>query len=640
MRRPYNRSWGKRFLKSDGLERESLGPEDSGHAHRISCIAQTAVTASDPNQVKIPYANCDFADIRREGFFYADKTAGIPALEDAGGSYLIFLRPRRFGKSTLLSTLANYYDIETAGEFDELFGGLWIHAHPTPKKNKYLVLRLDFSCVESEGTVLEIRRSFTYTLQNGLRPFLARYSDRVPEFAKLRAELDTFEDPSGLIGRVLSSAQVANAQVYLLIDEYDHFGNRLLSDGQEDLYRQIVRGTGFVRSFYATLKAFTSTTTLARMFITGVSPIMLDDLSSGFNIITHVSQRDTLNTLTGFTQAEVEQAVDTLLRDKPELKNDPRIGDRAALLQTLERYYDGYRFSLHASERVYNSTLVLYFLRELVVTGRYPRQMLDLNVRTDYGRIYRIAMLASAKESDTREFLEEILTHESILSPLVEQFGLLSMSGHTQLVSLFYYMGMLTFAADAGQYPVPMLVIPNRVMRELQWEYLSVAMAQHEGIRMDMRDIDGALVMMAQRGDIQPLLRVFHEHVIKRMSNRDLIQFDEKTMKLMLMAYLAQTQVFNIVSEQEFAQGYCDLLLGLRDPASAMKYAWMIEAKYVKTDASQDAIEEAVKQGFEQIQKYASDKDLVAMLTLGNSLKAGVLVFVGLKDVLFRSFFS
>ncbi len=476
--------------------------------------------------MKIPYANSDFAAIRREGYLYADKTPGIPALEDAGGKYLIFLRPRRFGKSTLLSTLANYYDIAKAGEFDELFSGLWIHTHPTPKKNKYLILRLDFSPVLSEGTADDIRKSFARQVKEAVRSFKSRYSKLVPELSTLESRIDSNvdDDAGSLLSTVLTMIEDAGRQMYLLIDEYDHFGNRLLSDGQEELYRQIVRGTGFVRSFYATLKAYTGTSTLANMFITGVSPIMLDDLSSGFNIITHVSQRDALNTLTGFTQTEVEQAVDMLLRDKPELKADPRIGDRAALLQTLERYYNGYRFSLYASEKVYNSTLVLYFLRELLVTGRYPRQMLDLNVRTDYGRIYRIAMLASAKESDTREFLEEILTNESISSPLVEQFGLLSMSGPAQLISLFYYMGMLTFSADAAQYPVPKLVIPNRVMRELQWEYLSVAMAQHEGIRMNMRDIDGALMSMAHEGNIQPLLKVFYKHVIQRMSNRDLIQ--------------------------------------------------------------------------------------------------------------------
>ncbi len=588
--------------------------------------------------MKIPYANCDFADIRREGYFYVDKTPYIPAIEEAGGKYLIFLRPRRFGKSTLLSTLENYYDIEKANQFDELFGGLWIHAHPTPKKNKYLVLTLDFSPVVSEGSSEDIRRSFARQVKASVQSFISRYAARLPQLARIDAKIDSYlDDAGGLLSDLLTIIGNAGLQMYLLIDEYDHFGNRLLSDGQDELYRQIVRGTGFVRSFYATLKAFTRTSTLARMFITGVSPIMLDDLSSGFNIITHASQRDALNGLTGFTQAEVEQAVDTLLRDKPELAADPRIGDRAALLQTLEEYYNGYRFNKRAREKMYNSTLVLYFLRELYISGFYPDQMLDLNVRTDYGRIYRIAMLASSKESDTREFLEEILTNESITSPLVEQFGLLSMSGSAQLISLFYYMGMLTLSANAASQSIPELVIPNRVMRELQWEYLSVAMAQHEGIRLSMRDIDSALSIMANRGDIQPLLRVFHEHVIKRLSNRDLIQFDETTMKLMLFAYMAQTQVFNLMSEKEFAQGYCDLLLGLRGHASAAKYAWMIEAKYVKTDAPVEAIEQAVQQGFEQIQKYASDKDLVAMLTRGHSLKSGVLVFVGLKDVLFRA---
>jgi len=588
--------------------------------------------------MRIPYANCDFTDIRREGYFYIDKTSYIPHIEEAGGNYLIFLRPRRFGKSTLLSTLESYYDVGRADQFEELFGGLWISAHPTPKKNRYLVLTLDFSSVEAADTLEAIRVSFMEALKNSLRAFFTRYRDRVPELARLRADIERYEDPSALIGAVLSGIEEAGQQLYLLIDEYDHFGNRLLSGDEQETYDKVIRGTGFVRTFYATLKSFTRTSTLARMFVTGVSPIMLDDLSSGFNIIKHVSQRDALNGLLGFTRLDVERAVDTMLRDRPELALEPRLGDRDRLLATLERYYNGYRFSKRAAEKVYNSTLVLYFIGEALATGRPPEQMLDLNVRTDYGRIYRIAMLASAKQSDTRELLEEILTTESISSPLVEQFGSLGMFGRAQLVSLFYYMGMLTFDPEAATESIPKLVIPNRVMREVQWEYLSVAMAQHDGIRIDGRDLETALVAMANRGDIQPLLDLFHEQVIGRLSNRDLLQFDEKTMKLMLMAYLAQTQVFNILSEKELGQGYCDLLLGLRGTASANRYAWIIEAKYVKTDAPAETIEAAISRGFEQLERYTGDEDLVTMLTLGRSLVAGVLVFVGLKEVLFRPF--
>jgi hypothetical protein len=588
--------------------------------------------------MKIPYAKCDFASIRRDGYFYVDKTPFIPHIENFDGDHQIFLRPRRFGKSTLISTLENYYDIALAHKFDELFGGLWIHKHPTPQKNKYLMLRMDFSPVSTHGTIEQICTSFAIQVKEPVRSFITRYAKLVPNLSLLEATVNSAnQDTAGLMTSLLTMVRDAGQQVFLLIDEYDHLGNRLLSDDKKDTYAELVTAAGFVRSFYASLKAFTVTSTLARTFVTGVSPIMLDDLSSGFNIVAHISQREVFNAMAGFTRADVERAVDLMLHDKPELANDPRIGNREALLATLERYYDGYRFSKRAAERMYNSTLVLYFMREVLSSGYYPDQMLDMNVRTDYGRLYGIVKAATDQNNGTRELLEEVLTNESITTPLVEQFGTKTPFGRAQVASLFYYMGMLTFAPNAATESIPVLVVPNRVMRELQWGYLGFAMEDHDHIKIDMTDIETALVAMANRGDIDPLLALFHKQVIGRVSNRDVMKFDEKTMKLMLMAYLCQTQVFNIASELELDQGFCDLLLGLRGNASANKYAWIIEAKYVKTNASAATIDKAVEQGYAQVERYTSDKGIVAMLTLGNAFKAGVLVFVGLKKVLFRA---
>lgn len=588
--------------------------------------------------MKIPYANCDFADIRRDGYFYVDKTPFLPDIENFDGKHQIFLRPRRFGKSTLISTLENYYDIALAHKFDELFDGLWIHKHPTPNRNKYLVLTLDFSPVSTHGTIEQICTSFATQVKEPVRSFITRYEALIPKLSLLEATVNSDDnDTAGLMTTLLTMVRDAGQQVFLLIDEYDHLGNRLLSDDKKDTYAELVTATGFVRSFYASLKAFTRSSTLARTFVTGVSPIMLDDLSSGFNIVAHISQREAFNAMAGFTRTDVERAVDLVLLDKPELANDPRIGNREALLATLERYYNGYRFSKRASEKMYNSTLVLYFMREILSSGYYPDQMLDMNVRTDYGRLYGVVKAATGQNNGTRELLEEVLTNESITTPLVEQFGTKTAFGRAQVASLFYYMGMLTFASDAATMREPKLVIPNRVMRELQWGYLGFAMEDHDHIKIDMSLVETALTKMSINGEIQPLLDVFHKQVIGRVSNRDLMKFDEKTMKLMLMAYLCQTQVFNIASELELEQGFCDLLLGLRDQESAHKYAWIIEAKYVKTNANAATIDKAVEQGYAQVEKYTSDKGIMAMLTLGNAFKAGVLVFVGLKKVLFRA---
>ena len=588
--------------------------------------------------MRIPYGRSSFSDIRRGGYFYADKTPFLPLLEsaEAGYGYLIFLRPRRFGKSTLISMLEHYYDLARAGQFDELFGGLWIHEHPTPEQGQYLVLQLDFSPVNTDGDAADIRRSFATTVKNGVRAFLLRYGARIPAFAKLAEELREYDDAAGLVGAVLSIVQGSGHKLYLLIDEYDHFANRILADGDQTLYESIVRGNGFVRSFYAALKAGTGTGALGRMFVTGVSPIMLDDLSSGFNIITHISQTDDFSALAGFTRADVERAVEELLARKPGLAQDPRVGNRGALLDTMERYYNGYRFSRRATERMFNSDLVLYFLRSVAVSGRYPEQMLDLNVRTDYGRLQRIAKLAEAAGGETRTLLEAILTEESVSSPLVEQFGARTMNGRAQLVSLFYYMGMLTFGAGSEVSAEPLLVVPNRVIRELQWEYLAFALKDQEHISLDGQDLSKALAAMAIQGDIELLLTQFREQVVARIGNKDLRQFNEKVLKLMLLAYISQSRMFKILSEKEFSGGYCDLFLGLSPDVPAGRYAWMLEVKYLQTKAKPAEIERAFEQAYVQLERYTSDEALVPLLTLGKELRAGALVFVGAKDVLFR----
>ncbi len=548
--------------------------------------------------MKVPYAKCDFSAIRAEGYFYVDKTPFIPHIESIDEAHVIFLRPRRFGKSTLISLLRNYYDIVLADQFDTRFGGLWIHQHPTPNRNKYLVLTLDLSPVDTVGDIKAICKSFAIQAKAAVHSFLHRYRAVVPDLVKLMPVVESDdEDMAGLMTQVLRMLADANRQMYLLIDEYDHFGNRLLSDNRKTTYDELVKSSGFVRSFYASIKAFTRESVIARTFITGVSPIMLDDLSSGFNIITHISQRSEFNAMAGFTQVDVELAIDTLLHDMPELAQDPKVGHREQLLATLARYYNGYRFSPDAPEKLYNSTLVLHFLRELKNTKRFPRNMLDLNVRTDYGRLDQVARSTSEKDRDIRDLLEEILTNESIDVGLVEQFGTKLHMGRAQVASLFFYMGMLTFADDTPLSGISKLVIPNRVMRKLQWEYMSFALMDHDDIQLNMGALETATIKMAMKGEIQPLLDLFHDNVVKKMGLRETLTFNEQTMKLMLVSYLSQCGAFFLKTEPEMSQGFCDLLLGVRGPHGSGKYAWIIEAKYVKTNATRAKIEAVVDEG-------------------------------------------
>jgi hypothetical protein len=593
--------------------------------------------ASVAPAMKIPYGLSDFAGLRRGGMFYADKTPFLRELEsaEAGYRFLIFLRPRRIGKSLLVSMLEHYYDQAFGERFDDLFRGLWVHEHPTPERGSYLALSLDFSPVITSGDAEVMRRSFTTTVKGGVRTFLMRYRSRFPDLAQLLASLDSHDDAAGLMTTLLSIVAGMGQQMYLIIDEYDHFANRLLASGQEGLYELLVREAGFVRSFYAALKAGTRTGGLGRMFVTGVSPILLDDLSSGFNIIRHISMVDRFNAMAGFTRADVERAVDAFLAARPALLEDPRLGDRAQLLATLESYYDGYRFCTRAAESVFNSDLILYFLSEVESTGRYPEQMLDINVRTDYGRLQRIASLSGGAGSAIRGLLETILTEEHISSDLVEQFGMRAMYGRAQLVSLFYYMGMLTFGPGAADKAQPEMVIPNRVIRTLQWEYMAYVLQDQQRLVLDMSDVEDALVAMAARGDVTPLVELFRDKVMARIGVKDQRQFNEGTLKLMLLAYLSNSHIFHILSEKEFARGYCDLFLTPAQDLATLRYAWMLEVKYLKTAAKTADIEKVVQAAYAQLERYSSDAALVALLTRGRELKAGALIFADAKDVVF-----
>jgi hypothetical protein len=466
---------------------------------------------------------------------------------------------------------------------------------------------------------------------------VSAYRGAVPELEWLTGRIDGYESPEALLGGVLHVVLNSGHKLYLLIDEYDHFANRLLSDGAEGLYAaSIVKRTGFIRTFYAKLKTGTRTGAIGRMFITGVTPLLLDDLSSGFNIITNVSQDPDLSALAGFTRADVERIVDDLLAARPELARLPEITDRDRLLEVLEQHYDGYRFSSGASERVFNSDMVLYFLNQLDRMHEYPDDMLDPNVRTEYRHLSRIGKLSGAQASERRALLETILSAGAVQSNLVRQFGASSLSSDTQLISLLYYLGMLTFGPRAPDSATYRLEIPNRVMRELQWEHLALLLKEEDQVVIDTRELEEALHAMGVQGDIERFLDLFHERVVRKIAVKDTRRFDERSLKLMLMAYLSLSRMFYILSEKEFAQGYCDLFLGASSAVPGARFSWLLELKYLRTGARPGQIEAAFGEAERQVERYASDKDLLPLLLGGRALKAGMIVFVGTKRVLFR----
>ncbi len=402
------------------------------------------------------------------------------------------------------------------------------------------------------------------------------------------------------------------------------------------MYETVVTKTGFVRTFYATLKSGTRTGALVRMFITGVSPLMLDDLSSGFNIAIQASMSPRVHTLAGFTREDTERAVDELLAARPELTAIPEVRDRDRLLSVLREHYNGYRFTDDAEERVFNSDMVLYFLRELAERRRFPQNMLDRNVRTEYGHLQRIGTISRTGAEERLSLLQTILSEGHVRSEIAEQFGIKSLASHKHFLSLLYFLGMLTLGTAPRDLFGYDLEIPNRVIRELQWEHLALMLEEQAKVTLRVDDLQVALGAMAIQGDIAPFLELFHKHVIQAFSNRDLRGLDEKTIKLLLMTYASLGRAFYPLSESEFAQGYGDLFLAAGRDVLGANYSWLLELKYLKTAAKPAQIEAAFAEAEVQVARYASDAALLPILLGKRELKAGMLVFVGAKKVLFR----
>src|SRR6056297_4001145 len=387
---------------------------------------------------RIPYGVGDFEKIRKENMYYVDKTRIIAEIEKH--QYPFFIRPRRFGKSLLISILEDYYDIEKKDAFDKLFKGLWIHDHPTEERNSYLVLRLDFSGIETSQGKQALYDSFTDNVKEYLLPFLEKYKTQLK--TEKAEEIQKENNPTQLIKSFISILKQSNRQAYLLIDEYDNFANDLIGANEDNLYYDILSKTGFVRSFYEAIKSGAQEGAISRIFLTGVSPIMLDDLTSGFNIAKNITLQRAYNQALGFTQAEVEEMLD-YYNILPEEKKQKTLED-------MKKYYNGYLFHPQAIERLYNPDMVLHFM-DAYKEGQYPDEMIDMNIRTDYGKLQRLVSedrfnieKNKTEKQERASRIEQILQEEQINTRIVQMFPLERIGYKESFISLMYYMGLLT----------------------------------------------------------------------------------------------------------------------------------------------------------------------------------------------------
>lgn len=557
--------------------------------------------------LKIPYGESNFKKVITEGFVYIDKTAYIPQLE-AAGSHLFLLRPRRFGKSLFLSMLEHYYDVAYRDEFDALFGKLHIGQHPTPSRNSYPVLFMDFSGIDTDGGHDAIFQGFDNNVTTWLSKFLERYAYPAEVIQAVLKQ----PSPAAKMRECLTALD--GQKILLLIDEYDHFANSILADDLK-LFQKIMGKGGFVRSFYEVLKTATQRGTLNRLFITGVTPIMLDSMTSGFNIGQNLSLHEDFNAAIGFTEAEVT----TLLQPLTEQCDTPLV----QLLTDSRDWYNGYRFNLDAPETVYNANMLLYFVKNFDHKRcLYPKKMLDANIASDYGKIMKLFSIGDRNENFA--VLDDLLNLGEVTTRQVEKFEFDKGFTRDDFISLLAYMGFITL--QRGSLIGEVFVIPNQVMRELYFQYFKVELERRNQISIPDRALLLAVEQLALHADIQPLM-VEMQRVLQLLSNRDALKMDEKHIKVLLLTLLYQTQIYFVQSERELNRKYPDILLLERKPLN-IPHQHLIELKYCKKSKKTDEAEgwEAKKQaGIAQVQGYLQLPEIAAL----KSLSAWLLVTDG-----------
>jgi hypothetical protein len=516
--------------------------------------------------------------------------------------------------------LEDYYDIEKREQFDELFKGLYIHEHPTAERNTYLVLRLDFTGIETDFGKEKLFKSFTESVKIYALGFIEKYRGILPE--KLYNTIVSEIEPAQIIKHLCETLKGTAYQMYVVIDEYDNFANDLIGANKDDLYYEILSKTGFVRTFYEALKSGAGEGAISRIFMTGVSPIMLDDMTSGFNIAKNITLDETFSTSLGFTQDEVEAVMDYywgFIQDEPE--NTPEKKEQA--LKDMKSFYNGYLFSIRGKECVYNPDMVLHFMDSFQY-GTYPEEIVDTNVKTGYGKLQRLLKI-NRKSGTTGDitWFEEISEKEEVLTKLKQMFPLEAITGKDEIISLMYYMGLLTIKEPV--LAMVKLKVPNLVIKELYWEYF------YQKIRMELDDtlnietIGKGLIKLATTGNPDDFVHYTYDKVLKYMSNRDLIQMDEKHLKMIFLSFLSVNMTYIPYSELELNGGYSDIVL-YPDTRYGVKNSQIWELKFLKKSNDR---EDKLKEAREQIKRYETDEKF---LRLAEGTQLYKYIILGSKD--------
>ena len=528
---------------------------------------------------KLPYGISNYQELIKDGYYYVDKTPFIDKLESLPEKRIMFLRPRKFGKTLFTSTLENYYDLQKANEFEKLFGDTYIGKNPTKLKNSYYILKFNFSGIDTTDEESTIK-GFKNEVASSIKFFTEKYG--IDFFVNREDEAENILD--NLIKAF--NIQKAEGKIYVIIDEYDHFANELLGFNTNQ-FKNLVSKNGKVRKWYEILKKGTESA-VDRIFITGVAPITLDSLTSGFNISSDKTQNIKFNEMMGFTKQELVNMMNELEIEKEEQEK---------ILPIMKENYDGYKFALNAKEKIYNSNMCLYFLNNYIEQGRIPNQLIDMNIASDYSKLGR--MLDLCKGEEREKIIEQTISGQGIIGEITGKFNPAIEFTEKDLISMLYYLGYLTIAGE--EFEKPELKVPNRVMKEIYSEYFLQILSKTTDLQITESDYTEILREIAIEGKIDKIIGLEQKY-LQNLSNRDFIKFDEKYIKLIFFCIAMNLKIFRLKSEMEVQRKYPDILLIPKDPSKGYQGV-MIEFKYLKKE-EENKLKEKQEEAKKQIQEY------------------------------------
>ena len=539
--------------------------------------------------ITIPYAVANYAEMRDRGFYYVDKTDYIPRLEAYKAP--VFLRPRRFGKSLLVSTLAHYYDRTLAHRFEDLFGGTYIGSHPTPEHNRYMIARYDFSKMVMADSMEGLEKNFNILNRGPVEIMVTHNRDLFGDF-----QFSTRENAAQMLEEALTYAREHGLPpVYILIDEYDNFTNQLLTSYNDPLYEKVTTADSFLRTFFKVIKAGIGEGSIRTCFCTGVLPVTMDDLTSGYNIAEILTLESDFINMLGFTHAETEAYLRYVL--------DKYTGSQERydeIWQLIVNNYDGYRFS-PKGEKLFNATILTYFLKKFAVNkGEVPEEMIDENLRTDIGWLRRLTLSLE----NSKAMLDALVIDNGLyynVADLSSKFNKQKFFDKNFYPVSLFYLGMTTLQNNFR------MALPNLTMRSIYMDYYNVLNRIDGGANRYVPTYE----RFVDERDFESLVRNYFEQYLGQFPAQVFDKINENFIRCsffeLVSRYLSSCYTFAI--EQNNSEGRADFEMTGIPGTDYYTDDRLVEFKYYKAKEAEKmlASDAPLPEHVEQVHRYAED---------------------------------